>query len=613
MKPTLLANNDTTFPADPADCADPAPRSSTSPSLQRKKSVTFSPETKAEDGESVKQYYKKWVSSQQSSDPGFDANTLNPALKSIEPAAAKVTSPSNLPQPSEILHRQQAESQPPQRKRRRSSSSSKRRPALGLIPHYSLQSPSSSTNGTGSTYVHPALAYLTAHHTSRGTWKFNKADQNYLLKHIFHHTHVPSQYDPALASYLKGLASENTKARIRREALEIRAEDEKWLATPDTVEQSNDGKEQGSNSNSNSNKEMGVERETLEQSLARRLQDYNAAVDRMRSILEAKEDAREAAEWDLGPAHKEWEARLERRRRAEVVLWGVGETGQKVMEALQMATKNRQDQQQQQKEEEPARSTSTTTDTTTGGLAEQPGYRTQMGPKRIRFDEGDNNEVNGVNDWPRTDAPMDAPSSSSNKNNTTTTTTIDSTMSNNSAKEPTPKSKRQRKRHRSSKSRQGAIPDDLTTSDSDSDNDPASEDEETKLMMQRKRDLQERLAAQKRELDRARREVEEELLVMMMMMMMMMMMRLIVKLVVGVGVGVVMGMRVVVVIRGVQSRIQSRSRSRNRHRRKKVSRVTTGVMRVRVKVRAGVSEKMKVRNKGDVESECENRYDGESG
>lgn len=453
---------------------------SVTPPSQRKKSVTFSPETKVEDGESVKQYHKNWVSSQRSNDPQFDVEKLNPALKALEPTTVRETSPEqpavSLISPSlPIDNRPTAPKKKPKKKQNISHSNS----------GPTSQQPSSD-------YTYPALAYLTTYHTSRDSWKFNKADQNYLIKHIFHHAQVPAQHDPALASYLKGLASENTKARIRREALDIRAEDEKWLAIRDNIEQ---------DSNGNDDKDMGVERETPEQRLARRLLDYNSAVDKVKAILEAKEDAREEAEWALGPARSEWEQRLERRRRAEVVLWGVGEIGEKVMEALQLATKN----QQQQPE--------TITSTAPKKLAEQPDFRKQMGPKRIRFDDDDDdddkNKKPTVLELRTTVAPTIlpppiTPKPTPNKPPSTSTTT-------NTTDQP-------KKRKRKVKSRPGAgagaIPDDLTSSDSSSnssDSDSDDQNEEVKRAIQRKRDLQERLAAQKRELERARREVEEVL------------------------------------------------------------------------------------------------------
>src|ERR1019366_799241 len=41
------------------------------PQLVRKKSVTFTPETKAEDGDSIKQLFNSWVAEQKEQDPSF--------------------------------------------------------------------------------------------------------------------------------------------------------------------------------------------------------------------------------------------------------------------------------------------------------------------------------------------------------------------------------------------------------------------------------------------------------------------------------------------------------------------------------------------------------------
>lgn len=491
-----LDNDSTNSVSQSAGSTDPTPHIPATPSLQRKKSVTFAPEAKAQDGDSVKQYYKKWVSGQQKDDPGFDASTLNPALKSIEPAPAvthATTKQLAAPLTHDSLPADGKSTTPTKAKKKKS------KPTSEL-----LQSPSSTNNGSSPIYVHPALTYLTAHHNSPSTWKFNKAHQNYLVKHLFHHNLIPSKYDPALASYLKGLASENTKARIRREALEIRADDEKWLASPDAEPQStansNEDKKDDDEDNNDKTTKMGVDRETPEQTLARRLTDYNAAVDKIKAILEAKEDAREAAEWDDpgSPVRQEWEARLLRRRRAEVVLWGVGEVGEKVMEALSVAVtkqQGQQQQQQQQQEQEPK---------PFGKGTEQPEFRKQMGPKRIKFGDEDEKNVSIPADT-TTATPITygikSPPPSQPPRQSTAAAASNGTMA----------EKRKRKRKRNYKDRQGAIPDDISTSNSSSSDNNSSDDEETKRVMQRKRDLQERLAAQKRELERARREVEEEI------------------------------------------------------------------------------------------------------
>ncbi len=66
-----------------------------------------------------------------------------------------------------------------------------------------------------------------------------------------------------------------------------------------------------------------MENETEEQNRARRQRDYDTAVAHMMRTLKEREERRE--EWEDIRVRKEWEGRMRKRRRAEVVLWGVGE------------------------------------------------------------------------------------------------------------------------------------------------------------------------------------------------------------------------------------------------------------------------------------------------
>ncbi|KAL8954813.1 MAG: hypothetical protein Q9183_006920, partial [Haloplaca sp. 2 TL-2023] len=79
------------------------------PHLTRK-SVSFTPETKTQDGESNKDLYNSWIVSQKSIDPAFDPSSLDQdALKAVTPPSVTPSNPdstakestahSNIPQP----------------------------------------------------------------------------------------------------------------------------------------------------------------------------------------------------------------------------------------------------------------------------------------------------------------------------------------------------------------------------------------------------------------------------------------------------------------------------------------------------------------------------------
>lgn len=254
----------------------------------KRKSVSFAPEVKTEDGDGVKQVYKKWLEEETANDPSFDPSKASPSLKVFTPPTVRSSSP-----PADSLGPSSTSNSKPEAKKPKVKTKPKSKP--------SATSPTSTTAPEN-----PALTYLTTHHTTASTWKFSKPHQNHLLKHLFSLIHIPSTYDPALLSYLKGLKGTSARSRIRTQALAIREEDDKWLDTkPEESEK--------------------MDQETFAECKARRKRDYDAAFARMKAELKAKEDEREEREWELFGEKEEWEQRIRKRRRAEVVLWGVSE------------------------------------------------------------------------------------------------------------------------------------------------------------------------------------------------------------------------------------------------------------------------------------------------
>ncbi len=271
--------------------SSPPPALRNTPASKRK-SVSFTPDTKTKDGDSLKSLYKTWIANQIATDPSFDPLTVSPALRSIvpsviaspespSPSSAKSTSTSTLT--SEQLTKDNK--RPPKKPKRR-------------LPKTS--------SGPGPSRFDPVLNYLTTHHTSPQTWKFSKPHQNQILKHLFSLNHIPSSYDTALLTYIHGLKGTSARSRVRKEALTVREGDENWLAAePSDTEK--------------------MENETVAQCIARRRRDYEAAVARSKQTLREKEDEREERDWELLGEKAEWEERVRKRRRAEIVLWNVGE------------------------------------------------------------------------------------------------------------------------------------------------------------------------------------------------------------------------------------------------------------------------------------------------
>ena len=257
-----------------------------------RKSVSFTPETKTEDGEGVKQLYRTWVEKQTRLDPSFDLSTAHQALRPISPpSAGTAESAANLKESSDAPPKQAKKA-----KRKKTKSTSK--PSHSAIPPL----------------AHPALEYLTTHHTAPQNWKFSKPHQNYLLKHLFSLTHIPASHDSALLSYLHGLQG-SARSRTRQQALAVRSEDDEWLPSEPAENEK-------------------MDQETHAECKARRKRDYDAAVARMKQQLRDKEDEREDKEWELSGDREDWERHVRKRKRAEQILWNIGEVEETVQKPV---------------------------------------------------------------------------------------------------------------------------------------------------------------------------------------------------------------------------------------------------------------------------------------
>ena len=261
--------------------------------VNRRKSVAFTPETKTQDGESTQELFETWHADWVAEDPSIEPSTVSPALKVI--TAKPATLSTSLQKPARSSPPPSPSVSAPKEKK------SKKPKKKKVKVRHSL-----SSQPTDNQTEHPALKYLTTYHTSRETWKFSKPHQNHLIRHLFSLSHIPPLYDTALLAYLRGLEGASARSRIRQQALGIRTEDAEWLASEPT-------------------KVDTMENETHEQCIERRRRDYEAAVARVKEKLKAQEDEREEREWETLGGRDEWEWKLKKRRRAEVVLWGVGE------------------------------------------------------------------------------------------------------------------------------------------------------------------------------------------------------------------------------------------------------------------------------------------------
>ena len=250
---------------------------------RKRKSVSFTPETKTGDGDSVKQIYKSWLAIQRASDPTFRAEAAGEALRFVQPPQLSLNDADKiLPKSSDSL--------------KAALQKQSTKPKAKIKAKVKSTAPSE-----GQIHIHPALAYLTTHYTSPTTWKFSKKREVYLLKHLFSLTEVPSSYNPALQNYLGGLKSTGARKRTRDEALEIVKADEELEFSR------TEGKE-------------GFENEM--ENPERKKEYYDQALQHLKRQLKDGERVREQEEEDLDP---ELRRRYVKRKRAEVVLWSLGD------------------------------------------------------------------------------------------------------------------------------------------------------------------------------------------------------------------------------------------------------------------------------------------------
>lgn len=165
----------------------------------RRKSVTFTPDTKVTDGDSAQRYFKGWLG--QSEDES-EIQT-DPALEQASFSGPAAVSPVSTPPATkkEKKNKPKNTTSPPQSKK--ASEDPKDRWAF--------------------------VNYLHAFQHSPATWKFNKSQQTDLLKHCFNMWRVPSSYEEAFQNYISGLQGDGMKNKLRQNATSALSEVEKEL------------------------------------------------------------------------------------------------------------------------------------------------------------------------------------------------------------------------------------------------------------------------------------------------------------------------------------------------------------------------------------------------
>lgn len=194
-----------------------------------KKSVQFSAETKAEDGQTGQDYFKAWAAGGQPHTPPKPSTEISipETPESVEkPAPTAQESPAETKAKSKASKRDkkvdQAAAQTqdpnvegqPSLQERRESKAAKKAEKQARKAQTQVQQPERAPT---SAYVE----YLHQFQHDKAHWKFNKSKENHLLKSIWSMYRVPDSYTDALVSYIAGLQGAGARSRLVEGADEV--------------------------------------------------------------------------------------------------------------------------------------------------------------------------------------------------------------------------------------------------------------------------------------------------------------------------------------------------------------------------------------------------------
>ena len=154
--------------------------------IDRRKSVTFTPDTKRLDGHSAQSLFKKWAADQK----GVNANS---SLAELEERA-------------QFLNDEAANNAKEKAKTAAAENSTKTNERREE-PTAATAAQSTTSNNPKGKKKDPSLytSYLAQYHTDRDNWKFNKAKQNDVIDNAVNIFRIPEEYSEALLEYVQGL------------------------------------------------------------------------------------------------------------------------------------------------------------------------------------------------------------------------------------------------------------------------------------------------------------------------------------------------------------------------------------------------------------------------
>ncbi|TVY33889.1 hypothetical protein LSUB1_G006129 [Lachnellula subtilissima] len=215
------------------------------PEPTRKKSVTFTPETKHEDGDSIKALFSAWVAEHKNQDDLSAPVFQTPQYTTVEESFDTTLNEKERRVKRVKTTQGKTESQEPpkatdskkvKKKKKQtdhltapSAPTKQAEESLKSIEQSKLTKARKPRTAKGPSDPalpeKPFLAYLKQYSESKETWKFNKNHQSHLLKHLFNIDVIPSSYAHYVYEYVKGLQG-GVRTRLRDTALAIKVKDQ---------------------------------------------------------------------------------------------------------------------------------------------------------------------------------------------------------------------------------------------------------------------------------------------------------------------------------------------------------------------------------------------------
>ncbi|KAF2654703.1 hypothetical protein K491DRAFT_600295 [Lophiostoma macrostomum CBS 122681] len=184
----------------------------------RRKSVTFTPDTKTSDGNSASNLFKKWVTEQKGPAAEFSPAEVAQFAPPPKLHPANNASPS---QPQSV-----EEAQQPSKAEKRTKKVKGQKLLTETTQEKDLPEPTGSQSHTPADPPNQSkkpkgknrelyLDYLKQYHTDRANWKFSKIRQNDVLDNALDIFRIPEEYTDALIAYVRSLKSAGALERLK--------------------------------------------------------------------------------------------------------------------------------------------------------------------------------------------------------------------------------------------------------------------------------------------------------------------------------------------------------------------------------------------------------------